>query len=170
MIDYTFGQFVIGYAVPNSDEKPPMHIEKLLLEMDKEPALKNILYIEVDERVTSKRGAKRRTEMMDYTFGQFVIGYAVHNSDEKPPMHIEKLLLEMDKEPALKNILYIEVDERVTSKRGAKRRIEMMDYTFGQFVIGYAVPNSDEKPPMHIENLLLKMDKEPALEHILYTE
>ncbi|KAK1554666.1 hypothetical protein Q3G72_015583 [Acer saccharum] len=224
-----------------------MHIEKLLLEMDKEPALEHILYTEVDERGTRKRDAKRRSEvhaivdmaynsierkeiasamcifdgflekktednegpfsrytidkikweieegeegenekdtlcfdirgesvglamMMDYTFGQFVIGYAVPNSDEKPPMHIEKLLLEMDKEPALKNILYIEVDERVTSKRGEKRRIEMMDYTFGQFVIGYAVPNSDEKPPMHIENLLLEMDKEPALEHILYTE
>ena len=40
-----------------------MHIEKLLLEMDKEPALENILYTEIDERGKSKRGAKRRNEV-----------------------------------------------------------------------------------------------------------
>ncbi|KAK3204958.1 hypothetical protein Dsin_019004 [Dipteronia sinensis] len=59
MMNYKFGHFVIGYAVPNSDEKPPEHIENLLLKMDKTPALKHILYTEFDERGTSKRGAKR---------------------------------------------------------------------------------------------------------------
>ena len=63
MMDYTFGQFVIGYAVPNSDLKPPMHIEKFLLEMDEEPALEHTLYTEVDERWTGKRGAKRMSEV-----------------------------------------------------------------------------------------------------------
>ncbi|KAK0579684.1 hypothetical protein LWI29_029788 [Acer saccharum] len=50
MLDYTFGHFFIGYAVPNSDEKPSKHIEKLLSEMDKESTLEHILYTEVDER------------------------------------------------------------------------------------------------------------------------
>ncbi|KAK1556883.1 hypothetical protein Q3G72_013951 [Acer saccharum] len=63
MMDYKFGHFVIGYAIPDSDEKPPEHIEKLLSVMDKAPALKHILYTEFDERGTSKRGAKRRSEI-----------------------------------------------------------------------------------------------------------
>ena len=63
--------------------------------------------------------------MMDYEFRHFVIGYAVHDSDEKPPEHIEKLLSDMDKAPVLKHILYTEFDERGTSKRGAKRMSEV---------------------------------------------
>ncbi|KAK0579496.1 hypothetical protein LWI29_027146 [Acer saccharum] len=79
MMGYKFGHFVIGYAVPDSDEKPPEHIEKLLLGMDKAPALKHILYTEFDERGTSKRGAKRRSEV-------HAIVDRAYNSTEKKKM------------------------------------------------------------------------------------
>ncbi|KAK3204855.1 hypothetical protein Dsin_018901 [Dipteronia sinensis] len=112
--------------------------------MGEEHALKHILYTEFDERGTSKRGAKWRSEV------HAIIDWA-YNSTERKEMastmcimddflemktkdnqgpfsrytiatkHIEKLMSEMDEGYALKRILYIEVDERGTSKRGAKR-------------------------------------------------
>ncbi|KAK2642895.1 hypothetical protein Ddye_024658 [Dipteronia dyeriana] len=49
-----------------------------------------------------------------------------------------------------------------------KTYVQMMGYKFRHFVIGYAVPNSDEKPPEHIEKLLSGMDKAPVLKHVIY--